>query len=84
MVDFLRLENDPEMLSAIGYKELYGEEYGLRKSFSLSNAFDKLELKYKQTKKNEYKDYKSYLKQNAHKPILLLLGLFISLIFLTV
>lgn len=49
MVDFLRLENDTEMLSAIGYK-----------------------------------DYKSYLKQNAHKPILLLLGLFISLIFLTV
>ncbi len=84
MVDFLRLENDTETLSAIGYKEFYGEEYGLRKSFSLSTAFEKLELKYKQTKKNEYKDYKSYLKLNAYKPILLVLGLIVSLILLTV
>lgn len=84
MVDFLRVENDSETLNAIGYKEFYGEEYGLRKSYSLSNAIEQLEIKYTQTKKNEYLEYKTYLKKNAFKPIFLFLGLFISLIFLTI
>lgn len=84
MVDFLRLENDTETLTAIGYKEFYGEEYGLRKSFYISDAIDQLEIKYNQTKKVEYQDYKSYLKQNLYKPILFVLGLFVGLIFLQI
>lgn len=84
MVDFLRLENDTETLKAIGYKEFYGEEYGLRKSFYVSKAIEQLEAKYNQTQKKEYQDYKSYLEQNSYKPILLVLGLFVSLIFSTI
>ena len=60
-VDFLRKENDSETLSAIGYVEFYGEEYGMRKSFSLTDALLQLYARYNETGKSGYLEYAEYL-----------------------
>lgn len=52
-IDFCRLEGDAETMSYIGYKEFYGEEYGLRKSYSLGAALERLNSQYEKTCKNE-------------------------------
>ena len=61
-VDFLRLESDDETLKAIGYVECYGEEYGLRKTVSMTDALTRLYARYDETKKAEYLEYADFLK----------------------
>lgn len=80
-IDFLRLENDSETLNAIGYKEFYGEEYGLRKSYSLKKAKEKLSFQYNKTGKIEYLHYYKYIDKN-YKSILYCI-LFLICTFLT-
>lgn len=83
-VDFLRLENDTESLKAIGYVEFYGEEYGLRRSFSVLDATLHLYNRFNATKKTEYSDYAEYLDRGKSRwiPIILFqIFLFILLAF---
>ena len=63
IVDFLRLENDRETLKSIGYVEFYGEEYGLRRSFSVLSATLRLYERFNETQKREYFDYAQYLEK---------------------
>ena len=63
IVDFLRLENDRETLKAIGYVEFYGEEYGLRRPFSVLSATLRLYERFNETQKREYFDYAQYLEK---------------------
>ena len=79
MVDFLRLESDAETLKAIGYIECYGEEYGMRRTISVTNACLQLHTRYEETKKNEYFEYAEYLensKKDAIRHILMIFGSF--------
>lgn len=63
MVDFLRLEGDNETLKAIGYVEFYGEEYGLRRTFSVTDACLKLYTRYEETKKMSIWNMRNILKR---------------------
>ena len=65
-VDFLRLENDLDTLKSIGYKEFYGEEYGLRKSYLLSTAKEQLTKQYNKTGKEEYKEFFKYISKKGY------------------
>lgn len=82
MVDFLRLEGDNETLKAIGYVEFYGEEYGLRKTFSVTDACLKLYTRYEESNKNEYLEYAEYLENNKKDTIRHILIIFSSFILL--
>ncbi|MBP5575583.1 MAG: hypothetical protein J6X67_02320 [Treponema sp.] len=82
MVDFLRLEGDTETLKAIGYVEFYGEEYGLRKTFSVTDACLKLYERYEKSNKNEYFEYACHLEKNKKELILYAFMFFASFVLL--
>ena len=84
MVDFLRLEGDNETLKAIGYVEFYGEEYGLRKTFSVTDACLKLYTRYEESNKNEYFEYAEYLEKNKKDTIRHILMIFGSFALLCI
>lgn len=80
MVDFLRIQNDRETLSKIGYVEFYGEEYGLRRSVSKTDALLRLYEQYNKTKLQEYLDYANYLKKQPFPTLGLGASIFILLV----
>ena len=84
MVDFLRLEGDNETLKAIGYVEFYGEEYGLRKNFSITDACLRLYTRYEESNKNEYFEYAEYLEKNKKDTIRHILMIFGSFALLCI
>ena len=79
-IDFCRLEGDAETMSYIGYKEFYGEEYGLRRSYSLGAALERLNLQYEKTSKKEYFEYGEYIRINRYKNILYVIAIFLCII----
>ena len=83
-IDFCRLEGDAETMSYIGYKEFYGEEYGLRKSYSLGAALERLNSQYEKTCKKEYFEYGEYIRINRYKSILYVIVIFLCSIVVTV
>ena len=82
IVDFLRLENDRETLKAIGYVEFYGEEYGLRRSFSVLSATLRLYERFNETQKSEYFDYAQYLEKRRAWLIPTIICLILSMMLL--
>lgn len=84
-VDYLRLENDSETLKAIGYVEFYGEEYGLRKTISITDALLQLYDRYNQTGKMEYAEYADFLEGMKKRRIPMIIAAFvISAVLLTI
>lgn len=82
-VDFLRLENDRETLKAIGYEKFYGEEYGLRKTVSTTDALLQLYARYKQTQNPEYLEYADYLEKKKKRVIPLIASWIIAFFLLS-
>ena len=68
----------------IGYKEFYGEEYGLLKSYSLGAVLERLNLQYEKTCKKEYFEYGEYIRINRYKSILYVIVIFLCIIVVTV
>ena len=83
-IDFCRLEGDTETMAFIGYKEFYGEEYGLRRSYSLGAALERLNLQYEKTSKKEYFEYGEYIRINRYKNILYVIAIFLCIIVTTI
>ena len=83
-IDFCRLEGDTETMAFIGYKEFYGEEYGLRKSYSIGTALERLNSQYKKTGKKEYFEYGEYIRINRYKGILYVVAIFLCISVATV
>ena len=78
------MEGDAETMFYIGYKEFYGEEYGLRKSYSLGAALERLNSQYEKTSKKEYFEYVEYIRINRYKSILYVIVIFLCIIVVTV
>ncbi len=77
-VDFLLLEDDQESLKKIGYVKFYGEEHGLRKSFSFKEAYAHLSKKFEETGKDEYSDFADFIDSLGKKRIPLIIAFFLS------
>ena len=83
-IDFCRKEGDSETPTFIGYKEFYGEEYGLRESYTLSSALKMLESKYEKTGKKEYFEYGEFIRKNGWKSILYILYIIVIFICISI
>ncbi len=77
-VDFLLLEDDQESLKKIGYVSFYGEEHGLRRSFSFTDAYLHLCERYEETGKSEYCDFAGFIYRLGKIRIPLVIAFFLT------
>lgn len=69
-------------MDVIGYVEFNGEEYGLRKSFSLKTAVAHLNEKYRETEKEEYRLIFDYITKHGYDNIYYVIAIFICIILI--